>query len=159
MNIVRHEKINTLPTGNAIEPNTLYYLRFGATEFEFYIADSMGTSLRKLVRIDGKSAYELWLDNGNVGTLSNFFTYLKGEKGDKGDQGIQGLKGEKGDDGVDGEKGLRGEKGDKGDRGLQGFKGEKGDKGENGNTIVKTFYNLEDYQNYTPKFNEIVILI
>ena len=35
----------------------------------------------------GKSAYEIWLDNGYTGTEADFLAWLKGEKGDKGDQG------------------------------------------------------------------------
>lgn len=46
---------------------------------------------------DGKSAYQLWLDQGNVGTEAEFIASLKGSQGDKGDTGAQGPKGEKGD--------------------------------------------------------------
>ncbi|MBD5142083.1 MAG: hypothetical protein HDT22_00480, partial [Ruminococcus sp.] len=45
---------------------------------------------------DGKSAYEIWLDLGNIGTESDFFNSLKG---DRGEQGLQGIQGEKGDTG------------------------------------------------------------
>lgn len=36
---------------------------------------------------DGKSAYQIWLDQGNVGTVQDFLNSLKGAKGDKGDSG------------------------------------------------------------------------
>lgn len=36
---------------------------------------------------DGKSAYELWLENGGEGTEEDFLAWIKGEKGDKGDTG------------------------------------------------------------------------
>jgi hypothetical protein len=36
---------------------------------------------------DGKSAYQIWLDNGNSGTEANFLLSLKGEKGDSGTTG------------------------------------------------------------------------
>ena len=64
---------------------------------------------------DGKSAYQIWLDNGHEGTEEDFLNWLKGEKGDKGDQG---------------------DKGDKGDQGDKGDKGDKGEPGESGSTEV-----------------------
>lgn len=42
---------------------------------------------------EGKSAYQVWLDNGNIGTEEDFINYLKGQKGDKGDKGDSGLPG------------------------------------------------------------------
>ncbi len=38
----------------------------------------------------GKSAYDLWLDAGNVGTEADFFASLKGDKGDPGAPGTGG---------------------------------------------------------------------
>ena len=57
---------------------------------------------------DGKSAYQIALDNGFVGTEQEWLDSLKGEKGEKGDkgdtgeQGAQGEQGEPGKDGADG---------------------------------------------------------
>ena len=48
---------------------------------------------------DGKSAYEIWLDLGNIGTESDFFESLKG---DTGEQGLQGIQGKDGQDGKNG---------------------------------------------------------
>ena len=105
--------------------------------------------------VDGKSAYQIWLDNGNTGSEAEFLESLKGPKGadgiigkdgatgPKGDKGEKGDKGDKGDTGAQGPmgaQGLRGEvgaKGDTGERGPQGEKGEqglKGDKGDKGDT-------------------------
>jgi hypothetical protein len=73
--------------------------------------------------VDGKSAYELAVENGFEGTEFEWLTSLqgaKGDKGDTGDQGIQGIQGEKGDKGDVGDQGLQGEKGDQGDQGIQG---------------------------------------
>lgn len=70
---------------------------------------------------DGKSAYEIALDNGFEGTETEWLESLHGEKGDKGDIGeaftyedftqeqLASLKGDKGD---------RGEKGDTGNSGV-----------------------------------------
>ena len=64
---------------------------------------------------DGKSAYQIAVDNGYVGTESEWLASLKGVKGDTGEQGPQGIQGE------------QGPKGDKGDTGAQGPQGPKGD--------------------------------
>lgn len=39
---------------------------------------------------DGKSAYELWIDEGSSGTKQDFLNSLKGERGEPGPQGVQG---------------------------------------------------------------------
>lgn len=38
--------------------------------------------------VDGKSAYQIWLDNGNTGSVNDFLESLKGPKGDKGEDGV-----------------------------------------------------------------------
>lgn len=40
--------------------------------------------------LNGKSAYETWLEQGNTGTQADFLASLEGEKGDKGDKGDKG---------------------------------------------------------------------
>lgn len=37
--------------------------------------------------LDGASAYQVWLSEGNHGTIEDFIAYIKGDKGDKGDPG------------------------------------------------------------------------
>lgn len=97
---------------------------------------------------NGKSAYELAVENGYVGTLAQWLLSLQGEKGEKGEQGIQGLQGIQG---VQGEQGIQGPKGDNGLNGkscyeiavshgfagteadfVTAMKGDKGDKGDVG---------------------------
>ncbi len=73
----------------------------------------------------GKSAYDVAVDNGFVGTEPEWLASLKGDTGPQGPQGEQGIQGIKGETGA---------KGDKGDQGIQGEKGDKGDKGEKGDT-------------------------
>lgn len=57
---------------------------------------------------DGKSAYEIAVDNGFEGTEEDWLESLKGDKGEQGEQGPvgadgeQGVQGERGEDGVDG---------------------------------------------------------
>lgn len=87
---------------------------------------------------NGKSAYEIAVQNGYDGTESDWLESLKGQKGDTGEPGATGAKGdpgEKGDQGVPGipgEKGERGEKGEKGDAGAPGKDGVNGKDGTNG---------------------------
>ena len=109
---------------------------------------------------DGKSAYQIAVEQGYQGSESDWLSSLKGDKGDKGEKGNTGAKGNPGQDGADGKSayaiavehgyedseekwllslkgekgdtGERGEKGDPGDRGLQGVPGEKGEKGDAG---------------------------
>ena len=87
---------------------------------------------------DGKSAYEIAVENGFVGTESEWLVSLKGvkgvkgDKGDKGDVGLQGIQGEKGEKGEQGIQGIQGLKGDKGDTGATGAQGLKGDTGAQG---------------------------
>ena len=84
---------------------------------------------------DGKSAYQIAVEQGYQGSESDWLSSLKGEKGDtgeRGEKGDTGLQGEKGETGQQGEQGPKGEKGDPGNRGLQGVPGEKGEKGDAG---------------------------
>ena len=65
--------------------------------------------------IDGKSAYQLAVDQGFVGTEAEWIASLKGETGPIGPQGIQGKtgpQGQKGETGATGPQGIQGPKGD-----------------------------------------------
>ena len=58
---------------------------------------------------DGKSAYQIAVEQGYQGSESDWLSSLKGDKGDPGDRGLQGVpgeKGEKGDAGVAGKDGF-----------------------------------------------------
>lgn len=65
----------------------------------------------------GKSAYELAVEAGFVGTLAQWLASLRGQKGDKGD---------KGDPGASGAQGPIGPIGPKGEQGIQGIQGVQG---------------------------------
>ena len=80
----------------------------------------------------GKSAYQVWLANGNTGTEAQYLASLKGEKGEKGDQGPQGIQGPKGDTGLTGPAGPKGDTGVQGPQGIQGKTGATGPKGDKG---------------------------
>ena len=97
---------------------------------------------------DGKSAYQIAIEQGYQGSESDWLSSLKGDKGEKGNTGA---KGNPGQDGAEGKSAyaiavehgyedsedewllsLKGEKGDTGQQGEQGPKGEKGDPGDRG---------------------------
>lgn len=85
--------------------------------------------------VDGKSAYQQWLDLGNKGTEADFIKSLKGADGIIGKDGAEGPKGDKGDTGEQGPigpQGLQGEVGPQGPQGVAGPKGERGDMGIRG---------------------------
>lgn len=129
--------------------------------------------------VQGKSAYEIWLAQGNTGSEQDFLNSLKGadgkqglqgergpqgekgadgEKGEKGDTGDQGLKGDQGERGEKGEKGDKGDKGDQGIQGIQGIQGEKGEKGDKGAdgtgvTILGSYDTLEELKAEHPTGN------
>ena len=65
--------------------------------------------------INGKSAYQLAIDDGFVGTEAEWIASLKGETGPVGPIGPQGKTGETGATGATGPQGERGEVGPKGD--------------------------------------------
>ncbi|MDE5754848.1 MAG: collagen-like protein [Oscillospiraceae bacterium] len=97
---------------------------------------------------DGLSAYEIAVQNGFTGSVSDWLASLQGEPGEPGKQGLQGIqgdpgqqgeKGEPGERGLQGEKGEKGDKGDPGKQGIQGIPGEKGEPGENGKDGVDGF--------------------
>ena len=88
---------------------------------------------------DGKSAYEIAVEKGFIGTEEEWLSSLVGPQGEQGpqgpvgpqgEQGPQGPKGETGPQGVQGEIGPQGPKGDKGDTGEQGPQGIQGEKGD-----------------------------
>ena len=61
-----------------------------------------------VIGVDGKSAYEIWLDEGNVGTEQDFLDSLIGAQGPQGIQGETGPQGPEGPQGAQGETGATG---------------------------------------------------
>lgn len=84
---------------------------------------------------DGKSAYEIAVDNGFEGDEQAWLESLKGERGPAGADGAQGIQGPpgadgtNGTDGADGEQGIQGPKGDPGEQGPPGTNGTDGSDG------------------------------
>lgn len=74
----------------------------------------------------GLSAYQVAVEDGFLGSVSDWLASLKGEPGANGRDGLDGAPGPKGDPG---DPGLPGAKGDRGDEGPQGPPGEQGPPG------------------------------
>ena len=56
--------------------------------------------------VDGKSAYEIWLEQGNEGTEQDFLNSLQGRDGKDGIDGQNGKDGQNGADGINGQDGV-----------------------------------------------------
>ncbi len=83
---------------------------------------------------EGKSAYEVWLEEGNEGTVNDYLASLKGDKGDTGDPFVYEDFTPTQLENLKGPQGPQGEQGPKGEQGLQGPPGEQGPKGDKGDT-------------------------
>lgn len=75
---------------------------------------------------DGLSAYEIAVNNGFVGTVSEWLESLKGSDGLPGKDGINGTDGVDGKDGADRRNGVDGRDGRDGADGQNGTDGENG---------------------------------
>ena len=82
--------------------------------------------------VDGKSAYQIWLDNGNTGTETDFLNWLKGKDGTNGANGKDGTNGQDGKDGLNGKDGVNGTDGKDGVNGQDGKDGANGKDGVDG---------------------------
>ena len=78
------------------------------------------------------SAYQIWLAQGNTGTAQDFLNTLVGPSGPQGPQGFQGLAGNDGATGPQGPQGPQGIQGVAGPSGASGTAGPAGDQGING---------------------------
>lgn len=127
---------------------------------------------------DGKSAYEIAVEKGFIGTEEEWLSSLVGPQGPQGEIGPQGPAGPQGEQGPQGPKGedgtmtfedltpeqkasLKGDKGDKGDTGEtgpQGPQGPQGIQGEKGDSPVKGI----DYWTATDKqeiINDVLLAL
>ena len=92
----------------------------------------------------GKSAYDVWLDEGNEGAEEDYLNSLKGANGDVGksaydvwlDEGNTGNE----QDFLNSLKGAKGDSGDNGTNGANGSKGATGDAGQRGTKITYGAY-------------------
>lgn len=78
------------------------------------------------IGVDGKSAYQIWLNNGHTGTELEYLASLIGAKGDKGDKGDPFVYTDFTQEQLDALKGAQGEQGIQGETGPQGLPGADG---------------------------------
>ena len=114
---------------------------------------------------DGRSAYQIWLDNGHKGSEREFLNWLKGDDGYTPVKNIDYFDGNDGKDGLDASQamvesavveycllngGCRGEKGEAG-KSIVGAKGDKGDsvKGDKGDRPILSCIIRWDVDNST----------
>ena len=98
----------------------------------------------------GKSAYDIWIDNGNYGSELVFSQWIIGPQGPQGPQGKDGPRGERGDRGEQGPPGVNGKDatinipGDQGPPGPPGvdstIQGPPGPPGESPGMITHIYY-------------------
>jgi len=81
---------------------------------------------------NGKSAYELAVENGFEGTVEEWLASLQGIHGNDGTNGIDGKDGENGVDGMNGTNGQNGLNGQNGKDGVDGTNGKDGENGKDG---------------------------
>lgn len=92
----------------------------GPTGAQGVPGDKGDTGARGATGADGKSAYDVWVAQGNTGDVATYLASLKGAKGDTGAQGPAGK------DGAIGPAGATGAKGDTGSAGTNGKDGANG---------------------------------
>jgi hypothetical protein len=98
---------------------------------------------------EGPSAYQAWLDAGNVGTEQDFINDITGPQGPEGPIGPQGPKGDTGDSGYQAWLDA-GNVGDEaafiaditGPQGPQGIEGPQGDQGPDGESAYQVWLNI-----------------
>ena len=90
---------------------------------------------------DGKSAYDIAVENGFTGSEAEWLDSLKGASGVNGEKGDKGDKGDVGDRGLTGWEGEDGKNGIDGTNGTDGKDGENGQDGKDGAYIVKAYVN------------------
>lgn len=98
---------------------------------------------------EGKSAYEVAVENGYQGTETEWLASLVGPQGPQGIQGVQGETGATGPQGPQGIQGETGATGATGATGPQGPQGEQGPQGVQGNPGSSVDYPFELVNNET----------
>jgi hypothetical protein len=81
---------------------------------------------------DGHSAYDVWLEEGNIGGVNTFFQSISGTSGSAGTSGTDGTSGSMGTSGTSGTDGTSGSMGTSGTSGTDGTSGSMGTSGTSG---------------------------
>lgn len=122
-------KISSMPVASTLQGSELIEVVQGGINKRTTIAD-----LDKA----NKTAYEIAVVNGFVGTQAQWLASLKGAKGDTGAAGTPGATGPQGIQGEPGPVGPKGDTGPQGIAGIQGIDGKDGAKGADGKTAYQS---------------------
>ena len=135
--------VSVLPSSDTADSQVFYWLTGQNTLYLLIEGTWTPIAGSGTIGQPGKSAYEIALDQGYVGSLDQWLTGLAGQAGLDGEDGLSAYQlaqttGYSGTldqwllslHGEEGEKGDRGEKGEKGERGEQGVKGDQGESGD-----------------------------
>lgn len=115
--------------------------------YDATVGDFVDTGISPAEGAPGMSAYDLAVQEGYTGTLTQWLASLKGERGatgatgpqgPQGPQGVQGETGPQGEQGPQGETGAQGPQGETGPAGATGPTGPQGPAGQNGSDYVLT---------------------
>ncbi len=98
---------------------------YGATK-NFTVADLAGFIGAGSTGTTGASAYDIWISQGNTGTMQDFLNSLIGAAGSQGATGAAGPNGTNGSNGTNGADGTNGSNGTNGTNGTQGAAGADG---------------------------------
>lgn len=102
-----------------------------------YVRDSL-EGAGALKGQDGRSAYQVAVDNGFSGTEQEWLNSLQGDQGPAGRDGIDGKDGAPGRDGINGRDGAPGRDGIDGKDGAPGPEGKQGKTGPKGDSYIIT---------------------
>ena len=102
-----------------------------------YVRDSL-EGAGALKGQDGRSAYQVAVDNGFSGTEQEWLNSLQGDQGPAGRDGIDGKDGAPGRDGINGQDGAPGRDGIDGKDGAPGPEGKQGKTGPKGDSYIIT---------------------
>jgi hypothetical protein len=95
----------------------------GQSAYELWLAQGNTGTVQDFLT---SSAYQIWLSQGNTGSQQTFLNTLVGPTGATGPQGPQGVQGLAGNDGAPGAQGPIGLTGPQGPQGVQGTAGTNG---------------------------------
>lgn len=107
--------------------------------------------------VNGKSAYEIWVENGGDPEMTEaewLESYVKGTPGATGPTGAQGPQGPQGEQGPEGPQGPQGIQGFTGPQGPQGIPGTNGTNGLNGVSGASAFATWKK-NNGNPSISEV----
>lgn len=116
----------------ALPPKVLKYIKNSVINTKLDKTEAAELYAKKGDTTPGDSAYQVWLSQGNAGSVQDYLESLQGAPGPQGAQGPAGPQGPRGDKGATGLTGDSGPTGPQGQPGPQGTAGPRGPEGAQG---------------------------